>query len=108
MHPWEGQDFHGSIMTGEACADMAGLKVALRVASERENFDYDVFFRAFADLWISKGTLQAVYRSLNDVHPLGYLRINCTLQQYDEFLDFYGITEGDGMYLAPADRVNIW
>ena len=54
------------------------------------------------------GTLQAVYRSINDVHPLGYLRINCTLQQYDEFLDFYGITEGDGMYLVPADRVNIW
>ena len=108
MHPWAGQDFHGSIMTGEACADMAGFKAALRLASERENFDYDAFFRAFADLWISKGTLQAVYRSINDVHPLGYLRINCTLQQYDEFLDFYGITEGDGMYLAPADRVNIW
>ena len=108
MHPWEGQDFYGSIMTGEACADMAGFKVALRLASERENFDYDAFFRAFADLWLSKGTLQAVYRSINDVHPLGYLRINCTLQQYDEFLDFYGITEGDGMYLAPEDRVNIW
>ena len=44
----------------------------------------------------------------NDVHPMGYLRINCTLQQYDEFLNFYGITEGDGMYLAPEDRVAIW
>ncbi len=39
---------------------------------------------------------------------MGYLRINGTLQQYDEFLDFYGITEGDGMYLAPEDRVAIW
>ena len=29
---------------------MAGVKVALRVASERENFDYDAFFRAYADL----------------------------------------------------------
>ena len=37
-----------------------------------------------------------------------YLRINCTLQQFDEFLNFYGITEGDGMYLAPQDRVAIW
>ena len=26
----------------------------------------------------------------------------------DEFLDFYGITEGDNMYLAPEDRVTIW
>lgn len=31
--------------------------------------------------------------------PLRYLRINCTLQQHDEFLNFYGFTEGDGMYL---------
>ena len=28
--------------------------------------------------------------------------------QFDEFLNFYGITEGDGMYLAPEDRVAIW
>ena len=37
-----------------------------------------------------------------------YLRINATLQQYDEFLDCYGIKEGDGMYLAPENRVTIW
>jgi putative endopeptidase len=55
-----------------------------------------------------KESLQRVYLRINDVHPLPYLRVNCTLQQYDEFLDFYGITEGDGMYLAPENRVNIW
>ena len=37
-----------------------------------------------------------------------YMRINATLAQYDEFLDFYGIKEGDGMYIAPEDRVAIW
>ena len=40
--------------------------------------------------------------------PLCYLRANATLQQYDEFLDFYDIKEGDGMYLSPEDRVAIW
>ena len=108
MHPWEGQDFYGSIMTGEACADMAGIKVALRVASAQPDFDYDAFFRAYADLWLTKDTLQMAYVRINDVHPMCYLRINATLQQFDEFLNLYGITEGDGMYLAPADRVNIW
>ena len=39
---------------------------------------------------------------------MGYLRVNCTLQQFDEFIDFYGIKKGDGMYLAPEDRVAIW
>ena len=69
----------GSIMTGEVCADMAGIKVMLRLAAENPDFDYDKFFRSYA-----------------------------TLQQYDEFLDFYVITEGDGMYLAPENRVAIW
>ena len=108
MHPWEGQDFYGSIMTGEAGADMAGLKAALRIAAGMEDFDYDAFFRAYADAWLTKDTLQEAYVRINDTHPMLYLRINCTLQQFDEFLDFYGITEGDGMYLAPADRVIIW
>ena len=108
MHPWAGQDFYSRIMTGEAGADMAGMKAVLRIAAEKENFDYDAFFRSFAGLWLEKDTLQSVYSSINDVHPMSYLRINCTLQQFDEFLNCYGITEGDGMYLAPADRVIVW
>ncbi len=40
--------------------------------------------------------------------PFKNMRINATLQQFDEFLNYYGITEGDGMYLAPEDRVAIW
>ena len=108
MHPWEGQDFYGSIMTGEACADMAGIKVMLRIAAENPDFDYDLFFRTYADVWLTKDTLGMAYVRINDTHPMGYLRINATLQQFDEFLDFYGITEGDGMYLAPEARVAIW
>ena len=80
----------------------------LRIASQKEGFDYDRFFRSYADLWQGKGTLNSVYSEINDEHPLPYLRVNCILQQYDEFLDLYGIREGDGMYLAPQDRVNIW
>lgn len=108
MHPWEGQDFHGSIMTGEACADMAGIKVMLKIAADHPNFDYDKFFRTFANNWLEKDSLQCAYVLINDTHPMSCLRINATLQQFDEFLDCYGITEGDGMYLAPEDRVAIW
>jgi putative endopeptidase len=43
-----------------------------------------------------------------DVHPLAYLRVNMTLQQFDEFLKQYDVHEGDGMYLAPEDRIRIW
>jgi len=30
------------------------------------------------------------------------------VQQFDEFLDTYGIQEGDLMYLKPEDRINLW
>ena len=45
---------------------------------------------------------------LSDPHLPGYARINTVLQQFDEFLDFYDINPGDGMYLAPEDRITIW
>ena len=96
--PWEG------IMT-KANYDKVTRDLT---AKEKQDFDYDKFFRASADVWLLKDTLQNAYKRINNVHPMGYLRVNCTLQQYDEFLDFYGITEGDGMYLAPEDRVAIW
>ena len=41
-------------------------------------------------------------------HPLYYLRINATCQQFDEFFETYDIKEGDLMYLAPEDRISIW
>ena len=108
IHPWEGQDLDGSSKTGEACADMAGMKVCLRIAAKNKNFDYDKFFRAYAGLWTIKENLMIARAVVEDEHPMNYLRINCTLQQFDEFLNQYDITEGDNMYLAPEDRVNIW
>jgi putative endopeptidase len=44
----------------------------------------------------------------DDPHPMNYVRVNVTLQQFDEFLSLYDIQEGDGMYLAPEDRVTVW
>ncbi len=38
----------------------------------------------------------------------GIARINATLAQFEDFDDFYGIKEGDGMYLPPEDRVAVW
>jgi putative endopeptidase len=49
-----------------------------------------------------------ITKTAQDTHPLRYLRINATLAQFDDFVDFYGITEGDGMYLAPEARVAVW
>ena len=43
-----------------------------------------------------------------DDHPLRYLRVNVSVQQFDEFYDTYDVKPGDNMYLAPEDRIAIW
>ena len=47
-------------------------------------------------------------KALYDSHPLDYMRINATLAQFEEFISFYGIREGDGMNIVPKDRLEIW
>jgi len=108
IQPWEGQNYSGEVVTGEACADLAGMKVILRIAADKEGFDYDAFFRAYADNYMTVMTPEMALQMCGDFHPLNYLRVNVVLQHFDEFLNLYGIQEGDGMYLAPEDRVSIW
>ena len=107
--PYPGSGLYdGSKVNGEATADMGGLKIALYLASQKENFDYDLFFRSYAYLWKENVPLQYEKQVLTDVHPLGFYRVNVGLQQFDEFYDTYGIQEGDGMYLIPEKRIKVW
>ena len=60
-------------------------------------------------MWARVHTIESAENAvLTDTHPLHYLRGNVTVQQFDEFLETYGIREGDGMYLAPEDRIAVW
>ena len=107
--PWEGAIYSGQQVQTEAIADMGGMKALLAIAAQQEDFDYDAFFRQFATVWRMQG-LPAYLVTLvaQDTHPMRYLRINATLAQFDEFIEFYGIQPGDGMYIAPEDRVCVW
>ncbi|MCR4558046.1 MAG: M13 family metallopeptidase [Saccharofermentans sp.] len=109
--PFKGADTYAidNILSGEAIADMGSVKCALMIAKDIEGFDYDLFFRSYATLWRSmcpKGDV--IWYMREDDHPLHYLRINVTLQQFDEFYITYNIQPGDNMYLAPEDRIAIW
>ena len=107
--PAEGVTYSGQQIQTEAIADMAGVKAILAVAAQKEGFDYDAFFRQFAALW--RCQMLPSYVALliaQDTHPLRYLRVNATLMQFDEFIDFYGIQPGDGMYMAPEERIAVW
>lgn len=100
---------NGEIVRDEMIADMGSAKALLYIASKKEGFDYDKFFRAYASTWANVYYPEYLQYVANvDSHPVGNVRINVSLQQYDEFLNQYDIKEGDGMYLAPENRINIW
>ncbi len=106
---WDGIYCDGEQLKGEVCADMAGIGVLLRLAAQRDDFDFDLFFKSYSRLWASNITPGYVqYMAMYDEHPIPYLRVNVVLAQFDEFYSTYGIKEGDGMYIAPEDRVKIW
>lgn len=104
-----GDFYNGSLVQTETIADMAGMKAMLGLASKRENFDYDKFFRAYARIWANIMTPARLdYLLKVDVHALPYIRVNAVVQQYQEFHETYGVKSGDAMYLSPSKRVNVW
>ncbi|MCR5556288.1 MAG: M13 family metallopeptidase [Butyrivibrio sp.] len=103
------QHFIGANIDTEMVADMTGLQCALRMASKVENFDYDKFFTKYAQMNASLEVYSSELQVLKqDSHPLNYSRSNVPIQQFEEFYETYDIKEGDGMYLAPEDRLIIW
>ncbi len=106
---FEGYSISGELVQTEAIADMAGLKVMLALAKKEKDFDYQEFFKCYAGNWREIISYEyEAYRATQDDHPLNYLRTNVTVQQYDEFYEAFDVKEGDGMYLAPEERVAVW
>ena len=109
IEPFQDVNCVGSQIEGEAIADLVAMKILLRIAAKEAGFDYDKFFRTFSETWKTITTIQTEYYTLSqDTHPLAYLRVNAVVQQFDEFYDTYGIKKGDGMYLAPDQRLVVW
>ncbi len=98
----------GKAVSGEAIADMGSMRCMLKLAESRTDFDYDLFFRTFAAVWRCRNSYYQELRYLSNEHPLGFLRTNVTLSQFEEFYRCYGIQAGDGMYVNEADRIAVW
>ena len=109
IEPFQDVNCVGSQIEGEAISDLVAMKILLRIAAKEKNFDYDRFFRSFAQTWRTITTVQSEYYTLSqDTHPLPYLRVNAVVQQFQEFYDTYGVKKGDGMYLASEKRLEVW
>lgn len=107
--PFAGQKVNGKLTVSENIADGGGLSCALAAAQEESDYSGKEFFINWARIWRMKATTQYMQLLLSiDVHAPNKLRANVQAQNQDEFFKVFDIHEGDGMWKAPSQRVNIW
>ena len=99
----------GALTLSENIADLGAAQCILEAAQREDNPDLETLFRSVANTWRSTMPRDtAAYYATLDVHAPDKLRVNRVLQSLDEFYTTFEITEGDGMWLAPENRVSIW
>lgn len=111
---FEGQDSYGAKVNGkltvsENVADLGGLAAALEAAKRDADFSAEKFFTNWARIWRMKARTE--YMQLlasTDVHAPAKLRVNLQVPNFDDFFDTFDVTEEDGMWRNPEDRIVIW
>ena len=110
----------GSYTLGENIADQGGLLVSYQaymntlkdkeLPADIDGFTYSQrFYIGYANLWAQNLRPQEIMRrTKTDVHSLGKWRVNAALKNIEDFYTAFDIKEGDAMYLAPEERINIW
>lgn len=109
---WEcvpGIAIDGGLTLGENIADLGAMSCLMDIAATQSDFDYDTFFKRVARLYADTFSRELLTDlSLTDPHSAGGVRVNRLLSSCDAFYDTYDVQPGDGMYVAPEDRVGIW
>lgn len=104
----DGLNVDGQAVVGEATADLCGMQANLELAAKTEGFDYDKYFRSLANMWAGVLSEPELQMQTIDIHPINNLRVNVSAQMLDPIYSVFGVAEGDGMYLAPEQRIIMW
>jgi len=100
---------NGALTISENVADLGALACITQIESQEEEPDYQTLYRTAARTWRSAASRETrSYLAAMDVHAPDKLRGSRALQSLDEFYEAFDIQPGDGMYLAPEARVQIW
>lgn len=105
----------GKSVSDEAIADLGGTEIALRLLKKTYPGNDDRirdFFVMTAEQWnntkFDYDHIADMEFYLEDIHPQSRARANGVAMCMDEFYRVFDVKEGDAMYLAPEDRVELW
>lgn len=99
----------GGLALGENIADLGAMSCLMDIAATQSDFDYEAFFEKMARILVDTYSREwLAYVAVADPHSAGGVRVNRLLSSCDAFYDTYDVQPGDGMYVAPEDRVGIW
>ena len=114
VEQFDGIEFHGGKVSGELTvseniADNGGMGVTLEIMHTLPDPDYPAYFKNWARVWCQKAKEEYIQLLLaNDVHSPTELRANMMPRNFPEWYEAFGVTESDGMYIAPEKRISIW
>ncbi|MHA8110219.1 M13 family metallopeptidase [Lactobacillaceae bacterium Melli_B4] len=107
--PFAGGKVNGKLTVSENIADAGGLSCAEEAAKGEDDCDLNKFFINWARIWREKSTEKRKQLLLSiDVHAPAELRATVQVKNLNDFYSTFDVQPGDGMYMQPADRVNIW
>ena len=99
----------GGLTLIENIADLGAMNCLMDIAATQPDFDYKAFFEKMARILVDTYSREwLAYVAVADPHSAGGVRVNRLLSSCDAFYDTYDVQPGDGMYVAPEDRVGIW
>lgn len=111
---------NGELTLGENIADLGGVYISYQ-AYQNTLKDYETvekidgftgnqrFFLSYSRVWAQNIRDQEIIRlTKDDVHSLGYWRVNGPLPNFEPWYKAFGVTEASKLYIAPEKRASIW
>ena len=115
----DNQHLNGAYTLGENIGDLGGLTIAIRAWKRSLGGEPSPvidgftgaqrFFLGWAQVWARKYRDEELRRRLVvDSHAPSEFRTNGPVKNLPEFIEAFGVKEGDGLYLPESERVKIW
>ncbi len=103
-----GRKMSGPDVQYEVLPDVLAVQLCLNILSQKENPDYDLFFRTYARKCAMYYTEEGIDEVLSSGYPPGKYRVNLVLGQFDEFYETYNIDKKSPFFIPKDKRIKLF